>query len=164
MLSISPHLWALSGGQNENEFVETSGRRELPFFRVPWLTPTWTAALLAGKEPHEVHLIRIRTPPCGGISDNGRRPKTYRMDYISQQVWGRLWTPPGVSRRGSRMRLGLWKCWHSLMDVWVFQLPGSPVDYLEGNKDISCLTPTFVVCLRTLLCRYKFDIIFKTGR
>lgn len=32
MLSISPHLWVLSGGQNENEFVETSGRRELSFF------------------------------------------------------------------------------------------------------------------------------------
>lgn len=27
--------------------------------------------------------------------------------------------PPGVHRRGFRMRLGLWKCWHSLMDGWM---------------------------------------------
>lgn len=142
------------------------------FFRVPWLTPTWTAALLAGKEPHEVHLIRIHTQPCGGISNNGRRPKTCRMDYISQQVWGCLWTPPGVPRRGLRMGLGLWKCWHSLMDGWMDGFS----NFLEAQTRINAAqwityweTKTsavwpFVVCLPTLLCRYKFDIIFKTGR
>lgn len=49
------------------------------------------------------------------------------------------------------------------MDGWVLPLPGradkdtcSSLDYLLGNKDISCVIPTF-------LCRYTFYIIFKMG-
>lgn len=89
VLTCDQRLWVVGKtNMSLRILVADTGR----LFRVPWLKPTGTAAPSPGKEPREVHVIRMPAHPSGGISDNrrvrvGGDPKTCMMDYSVERSW-----------------------------------------------------------------------------